>query len=50
MTFTRVYMLTFLAAQTMDQFRSFKKFVNKIDKYGMKAGIVKVVPPQEWYA
>ncbi|GAB7365373.1 hypothetical protein MBLNU230_g6451t1 [Neophaeotheca triangularis] len=33
---------------TMDQFRSFKKFVNKIDKYGMKAGIVKVVPPQEW--
>lgn len=42
-------MLTFRSAQTMDQFRSFKKFVNKIDKYGMKAGIVKVVPPQEWY-
>lgn len=33
---------------TMDQFRDFKKFVDKIDKYGMKAGIVKVVPPQEW--
>jgi len=34
--------------QTMDQFRSFKKFTDKIDKYGMKSGIVKVIPPQEW--
>jgi hypothetical protein len=34
--------------QTMDQFRSFKKFINKIDKYGMKSGIVKVIPPKEW--
>lgn len=33
---------------TMDQFRSFKKFVEKIDKYGMKSGIVKVIPPDEW--
>lgn len=33
---------------TMDQFRSFKKFVDKIDKYGMKSGIVKVIPPPEW--
>ena len=33
---------------TMDQFRSFKKFVEKIDKYGMKSGIVKVIPPPEW--
>lgn len=33
---------------TMEQFKSFKKFVSKIDKYGMKAGIVKVIPPQEW--
>ncbi|EKG19631.1 Transcription factor jumonji/aspartyl beta-hydroxylase [Macrophomina phaseolina MS6] len=32
----------------MDQFRSFKKFIDKIDKYGMKSGIVKVIPPQEW--
>ena len=35
--------------QTMDQFRSFKKFIQKIDKYGMKSGIVKVIPPKEWY-
>lgn len=33
---------------TMDQFRSFKKFVEKIDKHGMKSGIVKVIPPKEW--
>jgi len=33
----------------MEQFRSFKKFIEKIDKYGMRSGIVKVVPPQEWY-
>ncbi|KAH8726079.1 JmjC domain-containing histone demethylation protein 3D [Phaeosphaeriaceae sp. PMI808] len=33
---------------TMDQFRNFKRFVDKIDKYGMKSGIVKVIPPAEW--
>ncbi|KAJ5904123.1 hypothetical protein N7504_006506 [Penicillium tannophilum] len=33
---------------TMDQFRDFQSYVSKIDKYGMKAGIVKVVPPKEW--
>ncbi|PSK45216.1 hypothetical protein B9Z65_2356 [Elsinoe australis] len=33
---------------TMEQFRSFKKYVEKIDKYGMKAGIVKVIAPDEW--
>ncbi|KAF2878395.1 hypothetical protein BDV95DRAFT_589331 [Massariosphaeria phaeospora] len=33
---------------TMDQFRNFKRFIDKIDKYGMKSGIVKVVPPKEW--
>ena len=32
----------------MDQFRSFKQFISKIDKYGMKSGIVKVIPPKEW--
>ena len=33
---------------TMEQFRSFPEFIKKIDHYGMKTGIVKVVPPQEW--
>ncbi|KAF1966848.1 hypothetical protein BU23DRAFT_485353 [Bimuria novae-zelandiae CBS 107.79] len=35
---------------TMDQFRNFKRFIDKIDKYGMKSGIVKVIPPTEWRA
>ncbi|KAL4779114.1 hypothetical protein BJX76DRAFT_100858 [Aspergillus varians] len=33
---------------TMDQFRDFQAFINKIDKYGMRSGIVKVIPPKEW--
>ena len=33
---------------TWEQFRSFPDFIAKIDHYGMKAGIVKVIPPQEW--
>ena len=33
----------------MDQFRSFPEFVKKIDKYGMKSGIVKIIPPSGWY-
>ncbi|KAI1266279.1 hypothetical protein F5Y18DRAFT_382971 [Xylariaceae sp. FL1019] len=32
----------------MHQFKDFKKFMAKIDSYGMKSGIVKVVPPDEW--
>ena len=34
---------------TMDQFRDFSKFIAKVDQYGMKSGIVKVIPPDEWY-
>ncbi|KAJ4289822.1 hypothetical protein N0V90_011153 [Kalmusia sp. IMI 367209] len=33
---------------TMDQFRNFRRFIDKIDKHGMKSGIVKVIPPAEW--
>lgn len=36
--------------QTMAQFHNFKRFIDKVDKYGMKSGIVKVIPPAEWYA
>ncbi|KAK2072004.1 hypothetical protein P8C59_006383 [Phyllachora maydis] len=32
----------------MKQFKDFKLFMQKIDQYGMKSGIVKVIPPQEW--
>ncbi|KAK3072469.1 hypothetical protein LTR53_006755 [Teratosphaeriaceae sp. CCFEE 6253] len=33
---------------TMDQFRDFKRFIEKVNKYGMKSGIAKVIPPPEW--
>lgn len=33
---------------TMEQFKDFRRFIDKVDKYGMKSGIVKVIPPQEW--
>ncbi|KAI1135756.1 hypothetical protein F5Y05DRAFT_393162 [Hypoxylon sp. FL0543] len=32
----------------MKQFKDFKKFMTKIDCYGMKSGIVKIIPPKEW--
>ncbi|KAK3344275.1 hypothetical protein B0T25DRAFT_573227 [Lasiosphaeria hispida] len=33
---------------TMVQFKDFKRFMEKVDNYGMKSGIVKIIPPQEW--
>ncbi|KAG5661084.1 hypothetical protein KAF25_002727 [Fusarium avenaceum] len=33
---------------TMDQFRDFKRFMEAVDSYGMKSGIIKIIPPQEW--
>ncbi|KAB5586232.1 hypothetical protein GE09DRAFT_57852 [Coniochaeta sp. 2T2.1] len=33
---------------TMHQFKDFKRFMEKIDSYGMKSGIVKIIPPSEW--
>ncbi|KAJ6013683.1 hypothetical protein N7540_008274 [Penicillium herquei] len=33
---------------TMEQFHDFQSYINRIDKYGMKSGIVKVIPPKEW--
>ncbi|UKZ89866.1 uncharacterized protein TrAFT101_004904 [Trichoderma asperellum] len=33
---------------TMEQFKDFKRFMTKVDKYGMKSGIIKVIPPKEW--
>ncbi|KAH8677600.1 hypothetical protein BX600DRAFT_450249 [Xylariales sp. PMI_506] len=32
----------------MRQFKDFKKFMAKIDSYGMKSGIVKIIPPSQW--
>ncbi|TIA90563.1 hypothetical protein E3P99_01508 [Wallemia hederae] len=33
---------------SMDEFKDFYEYIQKIDRYGMKAGIVKVIPPKEW--
>lgn len=33
---------------SMEEFRDFYKFCSAIDAWGMKSGIVKVVPPSEW--
>jgi hypothetical protein len=33
---------------TMEQFQDFSGFIQKIEKYGRKAGIVKIIPPKEW--
>ncbi|KAK4101116.1 hypothetical protein N658DRAFT_80715 [Parathielavia hyrcaniae] len=33
---------------TMSQFQDFKLFMEKVDKYGMKSGIIKIIAPQEW--
>ncbi|GEQ71293.1 hypothetical protein JCM33374_g4975, partial [Metschnikowia sp. JCM 33374] len=35
---------------TMAQFRNFYSFNKAINAYGMKSGIVKVVPPKQWHA
>ncbi|PLB43635.1 histone demethylase [Aspergillus steynii IBT 23096] len=33
---------------TMSQFRDFQYFINKVESYGMRSGIIKVIPPKEW--
>lgn len=35
---------------TYHQFKNFIVFMNKINHYGMKSGIVKVIPPEDWIA
>jgi hypothetical protein len=34
---------------TMHEFEDFVRFVTAINHYGMEAGIVKVIPPKEWW-
>ncbi|KAI6710200.1 hypothetical protein JHW43_007278 [Diplocarpon mali] len=35
---------------TMDEFADFTRYMTAINKYGMRSGIVKVIPPPEWVA
>jgi hypothetical protein len=32
----------------MDTFKDFYQFILSIEDYGLRAGLVKVIPPQEW--
>ncbi|PHH59287.1 hypothetical protein CDD81_3411 [Ophiocordyceps australis] len=33
---------------TLDQFKDFQRFMTKVDSYGMKSGIIKIIPPRQW--
>ncbi|PCH34711.1 hypothetical protein WOLCODRAFT_106433 [Wolfiporia cocos MD-104 SS10] len=33
---------------TMEEFQDFEQYLNKIECWGMRSGIVKVIPPKEW--
>ncbi|PLW51009.1 hypothetical protein PCANC_08148 [Puccinia coronata f. sp. avenae] len=33
---------------SMEQFRDFYSYINQIDRWGMRSGIVKIIPPKEW--
>lgn len=33
---------------TMEEFQDFESYVERIDVWGKKSGIVKIIPPKEW--
>jgi jmjN domain len=33
---------------SMEEFEDFEEYMNKIEGWGMRSGIVKVIPPKEW--
>ena len=33
---------------TMEEFRDFEGYMNRVECWGSKSGIVKVIPPKEW--
>lgn len=33
---------------TLEEFQDFEGYVNKMECWGMRSGIVKVIPPKEW--
>ena len=34
---------------TMEEFKDFEGYMNKVECWGSRSGIVKVIPPKEWY-
>lgn len=33
---------------TMEQFQDFEAYMNRVEPWGMRSGIVKIIPPKEW--
>lgn len=33
---------------TMDEFREFEQYMLRVEEWGMRSGIVKIIPPKEW--
>jgi len=33
----------------MEQFEDFEKYMNAVNPYGMKSGIVLIDPPEQWH-
>ncbi|CAA7269425.1 unnamed protein product [Cyclocybe aegerita] len=33
---------------TMEEFRDFEEYMNRVECWGMRSGIVKIIPPKEW--
>jgi hypothetical protein len=34
---------------TMEEFQDFEEYVTRVEGWGMRSGIVKIIPPKEWY-
>lgn len=34
---------------SMDEFRDFEAYMSRVECWGTKSGIVKIIPPKEWY-
>lgn len=35
---------------TLDEFQDFEGYMNMVECWGMRSGIVKIIPPKEWCA
>jgi len=33
---------------TMEEFQNFEGYLNRVECWGMKSGIVKIIPPKQW--